>query len=50
MEELKRKRREKEEKRFAEWKAKTSEMNHSGGNLNDLDMTNNTTTYNERKC
>lgn len=49
MEELERRRKEIEDKRFADWKAKTSGENHSGGNPNDSDTTPNTT-YKERKC
>jgi hypothetical protein len=49
IEELERKRREKEEKRYAEWKAKANGVNHSGGHLNDLDTAPNTT-YKEGKC
>lgn len=43
MEELERKRKEKEDKDFEAWKAKTSGENHSGGNLNDSDITPNGT-------
>lgn len=42
-EEAERKRMEKENKRFAKWKADTSGENHSGGNLNDSDTTPNGT-------
>lgn len=43
MEEAERKRKEKDNKRFAKWRADTSEENHSGGNLNDSNTTPNGT-------
>ena len=43
IEELERRRKEKEDKRFADWKARTNGANHSGGHLSDSDTTPNTT-------